>query len=178
VAAARAQSLFGILNIGDNLVIRLRREIAGFVGTLRRDRMSAIATDAREQYQVKAHGLDSAVASLSGGNQQKLAIAAAMTQRPSILVLEEPTRGVDVGAKRDIYLHMRRYAADGHAVVIFCTETTEVFEAAGRVHVMSDGRISSPLDVTHENVESLAADVTRLERHHVRDRVAVAASSA
>jgi ABC-type sugar transport system ATPase subunit len=178
VAADRAQSLFGNLSIGDNLVVRLFREITGLMGALRRDRMSAIAGDAREQYQVKSHGLDSAVTSLSGGNQQKLAIAAAMTQKPSILVLEEPTRGVDVGAKRDIYVHMRQYAGDGHAIVIFCTETTEVFEAAGRVHVMSDGRISAPLDVTHEDAESLAADVTRLERHHIRGREAVVASSA
>ena len=81
-------------------------------------------------------------------------------------MLEEPTRGVDVGSKREIYRLMREYASGGHAVIIFCTEVPEVFEAADLAYVVSDGRLSEPLVVTtFPDVEALARAVTRLERH-------------
>ncbi len=87
-------------------------------------------------------------------------------KRPEVLVLEEPTRGVDIGSKREIYRIMRSYAGDGHAVLIYCTEIPEVFEAADLVYVVSDGRLSDPLLVmNHPDVEALARAVTRLERH-------------
>ena len=83
-----------------------------------------------------------------------------------ILVLEEPTRGVDLLSKREIYRILREYANEGHAVIIFCTEVPEVFEAADLVYVMSEGRLSDPLIVLqHEDVETLARAITRLERH-------------
>ena len=170
VPADRSASLFGNMTIGENIVVRLGREIVGLGGGLRRDRMRTIAVDARERYQIKATSLSHRVSSLSGGNQQKLAIAEAMVQRPEVLVLEEPTRGVDIGSKREIYRHLRRYASDGHAIVMFCTETPELFEAADRVYVMSEGRLSRPLEVSaYGDVETLAASVTGLERHSRRE---------
>ena len=81
-------------------------------------------------------------------------------------MLEEPTRGVDIGSKREIYRLMREYASQGHAVIIYCTEVPEVFEAADLAYVVSDGRLSAPLLVmNHPDVEDLARAVTRLERH-------------
>jgi ABC-type sugar transport system ATPase subunit len=171
VGADRAAGLFGNLGVGDNLVVRLREEISGFAGTLQRAHMKEIALQAKDQYQIKAASLVHPVFSMSGGNQQKLAIAAAMAQRPTVLVLEEPTRGVDIGSKREIYKHLREYASRGQMIVMYCTEAPEVFEAADRVHVMSDGGISAPLTISaYHDVEELAADITRLERHHVRGR--------
>ncbi len=81
-------------------------------------------------------------------------------------MLEEPTRGVDIESKREIYGLMREYAREGHAVIIYCTEVPEAFEAADLVYVVSDGRLSDPLVVTdYPDVEVLARAVTRLERH-------------
>jgi ABC-type sugar transport system ATPase subunit len=115
---------------------------------------------------IKVNSVIQPVASLSGGNQQKVAIAAAVARQPHLLVLEEPTRGVDVGSKREIYRILREFAADAHSVVIFCTEVPEVFEVADRLHVVSDGRLSAPVTVaTFADVESLAAEITRLEQH-------------
>ncbi len=166
VSADRQASLFTNLTIGDNMVSRLNDEITARGGALRRGRMREIAHDLREQFQVKASSVHLPIRSLSGGNQQKVAIAAAIVKRPEVLVLEEPTRGVDVGSKREIYRLMRSYAADGHAVIIYCTEIPEVFEAADLVYVVSDGRLSDPLIVmNHDDVEALARAVTRLERH-------------
>ena len=166
VSADRQASLFTNLTIGDNMVSRLSHEISAGGGALRRGRMAQIARELREQFRVKAHSVDLPIRSLSGGNQQKVAIAAAIVKRPEVLVLEEPTRGVDVGSKREIYRLMRTYAGDGHAVIIYCTEVPEVFEAADLVYVVSDGRLSDPLMVmNYPDVEALARAVTRLERH-------------
>ncbi len=166
VSADRAASLFGNLSIADNMVSRLDREIATRGGALRRGRMAQVAGDLRARFGVKAGSLDRPINSLSGGNQQKVAISAAVVKGPKVLVLEEPTRGVDIASKREIYRILRALANEDHAVVMFCTEVPEVFEAADLAYVMSDGHISAPLVVTDfEDVEALARAITRLERH-------------
>jgi len=166
VSADRQASLFSNLTIGDNIVSRLNKQISRRGGVLRRGRMRAIAREVRETFQVKTTSVHLPILSLSGGNQQKVALAAAIVKRPEVLVLEEPTRGVDIGSKAEIYRLMREYARSGHAVVIYCTEATEVFEDADLAYVVSDGTLSEPILVmTHENVEGLAKAITRLERH-------------
>lgn len=166
VSADRQMSLFSNLSIGDNMVSRLSGEITRRGIALRRGRMHTIARALQERFRVKAASIHLPIRSLSGGNQQKVAIAAAIVKRPEVLVLEEPTRGVDVGSKREIYRLMREYASDRHAVIIYCTEVPEVFEAADIAYVVSDGRLSDPLVVmNYPDVETLARAVTRLERH-------------
>ena len=170
VSADRQTSLFFNLSIGENMVSRLGGEISAAGGTLRRGRMAHIANDLREQFRVKTHSLDQPIHSLSGGNQQKVAIAAAIIRRPEVLVLEEPTRGVDIGSKAEIYRLMREYARDGHAVIIYCTEVSEVFEAADLAYIVSEGRLSDPLVVMNfAEVKELARSITRLERHGMSD---------
>ncbi len=173
VSADRQASLFGNLTIGDNIVSRLTREITRAGGVLRRSHMHTIAQEARQSFQVKAQSVRLPIHSLSGGNQQKVAIAAAIVKRPEVLVLEEPTRGVDIGSKAEIYRLMREYARSGHAVIIYCTEPPEVFEAADFAYVVSDGKLSEPvLVMNYEDVESLAKAITRLERHSVEAKAA------
>jgi ABC-type sugar transport system ATPase subunit len=178
VSADRQASLFANLSIGENLVSRLSHEISAGGGVLHRGRMARIASQLREQFRVKAQHIDLPIRSLSGGNQQKVAIAAAIVKRPEVLVLEEPTRGVDIGSKREIYRLMRTYASEGHAVIIFCTEVPEVFEAADLVYVVSDGRLSDPLLVmNYPDVEAIAQAITRLERHGAALPVSASASA-
>jgi ABC-type sugar transport system ATPase subunit len=166
VAADRATSLFGNLSVGENLVIRMGDEISrgGFV--LRPRRMRTIAERLRNEFQVKAASTDIGVRSLSGGNQQKVAIASAVGRRPDVLVLEEPTRGVDISSKAEIYEILRGFAADGGTVLLFCTEVPEVYEVADLLHVVSSGRLSAPLDVAgFADMEALAKAVAALEVH-------------
>ena len=168
VSADRQASLFTNLSIGENIVSRLNEEISHARGLLRRGRMAEIGRETRDSFQIKAASIQLPIRSLSGGNQQKVALAAAIVKRPEVLVLEEPTRGVDIGSKAEIYRLMREYARSGHAVVIFCTEAPEVFEAADLAYVVSGGHLSAPITVAaHDDVESLAKAVTRLERHAV-----------
>ena len=179
VSADRQSSLFSNLSIGDNMVARLSSEIAARGGRLRRGRMVQIAHDLRNQFRVKAHSVHLPIRSLSCGNQQKVAIAAAIVKRPEVLVLEEPTRGVDIGSKGEIYRLMRAYAHEGHAVIIYCSEVPEVFEAADLAYVISEGRLSDPLVVMNfADVKELARSITRLERHGIVERQTPAAAPA
>jgi ABC-type sugar transport system ATPase subunit len=115
---------------------------------------------------VKARSIDQPIRSLSGGNQQKVAIAQAMAKRPLVLLLEEPTRGVDIQSKAEIYRLLEAYAAEGHAVVLFCTEALEAFEAADQVRVLSDGRLRGVIEVrAHASAEDLAAAIVQEEDH-------------
>jgi ABC-type sugar transport system ATPase subunit len=167
VPATRQFSLYGNFSVGENLVARLGvPTIAGPALALKKRRMREIAADAVRRFLVKTRTLTQSIRSLSGGNQQKVAIAQALACEPRLLLLEEPTRGVDVQSKREIYRLLHSFALAGNAVVMFCTEVLEVFEAADRVLVVSDGRLSPSLFVRdYADVEALATDVSRLERH-------------
>ena len=90
--------------------------------------------------------LETIPAALSGGNQQKLMFARALLAHPTVLIADEPTRGVDVGAKRDIYELMVGLAASGVAILLISNEIEEVLGLAHRVLVMRGGRVSAELD--------------------------------
>jgi ABC-type sugar transport system ATPase subunit len=164
VQSDRRAGLFFNLTVAENIVARLDREIAPRVGILSPGAIRSVAASWIDRMRVKTPRQTAAIGSLSGGNQQKAAIAAAMARRPPVLVLEEPTRGVDVRSKADIYRFLRDYAADGHAVVLYCTEVPEAFQAADRVVVLARGRVSEPLTVSDFGDEkALAAAIARLE---------------
>jgi ABC-type sugar transport system ATPase subunit len=166
VPATRQLSLYSNFSVGENLLVRLGSpEIAGFGGALKKRRMQRLAGDAVSRFLIKTRTTTQSVRSLSGGNQQKVAIAQALNCAPKLLLLEEPTRGVDIHSKSEIYRLLRDYADAGSSIVIFCTEVLEVYEAADRVRVVSGGALSPSLRVQdYDHVEQLATDITRLER--------------
>ena len=158
----RRAALFFNFTIGQNIVSRLWDPISDS-GLKSEKRARMIAFDWIRRMRIKARGPDSWARDLSGGNQQKVLIAAAMAPNPPVLILEEPTRGVDIGSKREIYLHLREYASDGAVVLLFCTELNEVFEVADRVYVMARGQLSAPRSVADFGDEKdLAVEVARL----------------
>jgi ribose transport system ATP-binding protein len=98
--------------------------------------------------------------SLSGGNQQKLLLAKILHPAPQVIVLDEPTRGVDVGAKRDIYFLIRRLAAEGRAVVVISSELIELIGLCDRIAVMRAGRLQTTLEPHQFTEEELIAHAT------------------
>ena len=168
VPATRQHSLYSNFSVGENLLVRLGRpEIASGGYLLKRRAMHELAKSAVRRFMVKANSTTQPIRSLSGGNQQKVAIAQALHCEPKLLLLEEPTRGVDIHSKAEIYRLLRDYADEGNAVVIFCTEVLEVYEAADTVRIAAEGRLSRPLDVSsYSHVEQLASDIIRLEGEH------------
>ncbi|MCY7417013.1 MAG: sugar ABC transporter ATP-binding protein [Chloroflexi bacterium] len=146
--ADRRGMLFANLTVGDNLVMRLGiPEIADPTGLMRPARASRVATGLVDRFRVRTQSVHAPLTSLSGGNQQKIAIAAAIGKRPAVLVLEEPTRGVDIVSKAEIYRILVEFARQGNGVLVFCTEVPEVHELADRVLVFEDGHPVRTLDV-------------------------------
>ncbi|HEQ60271.1 MAG TPA: sugar ABC transporter ATP-binding protein, partial [Firmicutes bacterium] len=90
-----------------------------------------------------AAGLDRPVETLSGGNQQKVVLAKWLETEPRILLLDEPTRGVDVGAKRDIYRLMDRWTGEGYAIVLITSEMPELLAMSDRIIVLHRGRVTA-----------------------------------
>ena len=113
-----------------------------------------------DEFGIRCNDLDAPASSLSGGNQQKLAIAKVLQPRPRVVVLDEPTRGVDVGAKRDIYFLIRRLADEGRGIVVVSSELVELIGLCHRVVVMRAGRVQTTLGADQLTEEELIAHVT------------------
>ena len=111
---------------------------------LRRERRHV--RDAMDRLRVKASSLGAAVESLSGGNQQKCLLARWLLARPKALLLDEPTRGVDVGAKAEIHAHLRRLAEEGIGVLMTSSELPELLAACDRILVLSGGRLTGTFE--------------------------------
>ena len=109
---------------------------------------------------IRTGSLDVRASSLSGGNQQKLSLAKVLQPKPRIVVLDEPTRGVDVGAKRDIYFLIQRLAREGLAVIVVSSELMELIGLAHRVAVMRAGHLVATLDADRLTEEELIAHAT------------------
>jgi ribose transport system ATP-binding protein len=111
------------------------------------DRAAARSANALvDRLRVQVTGLDQEVKNLSGGNQQKVVVAKNLTVQPSILLLDDPTVGVDIGAKREILMQVRELAATGHGIVLVSSEFAELSGVADRVLVMKDGQVRGVLD--------------------------------
>lgn len=117
-----------------------------------------------ESLQIRVGDVDAAVANLSGGNQQKVSVAKWLDTKPQVLILDEPTRGVDVGAKREIYNLIVELAREGLACVMISSEMPELIGICHRILVLREGRLMGELDqsaMTEENIMMLAAGVEK-----------------
>jgi ABC-type sugar transport system ATPase subunit len=142
-----------------NMTMSALRRISGsFITDEARE--FAVSTPLFERLRIKANSLSRAVGTLSGGNQQKVVLARCLLTEPRILFLDEPTRGIDVGAKQEIYFEIDRLAQSGLALVIISSELPEVLGLSDRVIVLHKGKVTG--EFTRENVtpEALMACAT------------------
>jgi ABC-type sugar transport system ATPase subunit len=119
--------------------------------------------EAITRFGIRARGPDQRVRELSGGNQQKVVLAKWMGTEPRILIMDEPTRGIDVGAKAEVHALMSRLAQQGLAVVMISSELPEVLGMSDRVLVMSRGRIVGEFDRAHATPDAVGAAMTRTD---------------
>jgi rhamnose transport system ATP-binding protein len=115
-------------------------------GTLNRHAETMLAADYTRRLGVRTHSLQTRVAVLSGGNQQKVALARWLATTPSVLILDEPTQGVDIGAKAEIHELITRLASEGAAILLISSELPEVIGMSDRVAVMAGGTIVRVLE--------------------------------
>lgn len=127
-----------------------------------------IATEAVENFNIRLANLEIRAVDLSGGNQQKLLLARWLAIKPRVLLLDEPTRGVDIGAKSEIYRIISDLAAQGIAVLMVSSELPEVVGMSDRVLVMREGRLVGELDgstgkeITQESIMAYATGASEV----------------
>lgn len=158
------QGLILSWEIGKNITLPNLRKYSR-KGWLNEKKEYEIAKALAEKVSVKANSIFDLVSSLSGGNQQKVAIAKLLTNDVDVIILDEPTKGVDVGAKYAIYEIINDLAAQGYAVVLVSSEMPEIIGLSDRIIVMKEGRISRELgrdEVTQEKILEAAMSVKKI----------------
>lgn len=155
----RANGIFGILNIRENTTISSLKkyQIGPF---LNKKKMKDTTEEYIKSLRVKTPNQETKISSLSGGNQQKVILARWLLTDPTVLLLDEPTRGIDVGAKYEIYQLILDLAKKGKTVIMVSSEMPELLGVCDKILVMSGGRLSGEVDAkttTQEEIMTLAA---------------------
>lgn len=152
----RAQALVPALSLKENMTLAYLGQYA-LARWLLRPRAEARAVDALvQQLGIRAAGLDQPVWQLSGGNQQKAVLGRLLLRTPKVLLLDEPTRGVDVATKAQIHAIIRRLAREGGAVVMVSSELDELLSVADRILVLHEGRVSGVVEASDASDELLS----------------------
>jgi ABC-type sugar transport system ATPase subunit len=126
----------------------------GFLN-LRRER--ALASEITDRLGVRTPSIEQEVNNLSGGNQQKVVIAKWLATKPRILILDEPTRGIDVGAKAEVHALMTRLARDGVSILMISSELPEILGMSDRILVMRQGRLTGEFSRAEASQEAIMA---------------------
>ncbi len=161
-------SLFAGLSIRINMSISQLPKLARGLW-IKRKKVNQITEDFVKKLNIHLADLDYPVSSLSGGNQQKTVIARWLAIRPKILILDEPTHGVDVGAKAEIYELIRELARSGISILLISSELPEVIAMADRAIVMHEKRITGILDRAHLTEENIMACATGIITGQLND---------
>jgi ABC-type sugar transport system ATPase subunit len=155
----KAEGIFPVLSIAENAALPSLDRFRGLLGMRNREMMGEVA-GAVGRMRTKLHSLRDPITSLSGGNQQKVIIARWLLKEARILLMDEPTRGIDVGAKYEIQAELRRLTEErGLSIVLISSEMEEVLDVADRILVMHMGRakgIRPAADATQESLLQLA----------------------
>ncbi|MDR1237220.1 MAG: sugar ABC transporter ATP-binding protein, partial [Propionibacteriaceae bacterium] len=141
----RNQGAITTLGVDENLILASLNRISSF-GVLNKAKMNNTVRQSIKNLDIKIARPEDTLGTLSGGNQQKVVIGKALNTEPKVLLLDEPTRGVDVGAKTQLYDLMRKLSNDGIAIVFVSSEAEELLEVCDRIVVLRNGRIEEELD--------------------------------
>jgi methyl-galactoside transport system ATP-binding protein len=156
----RGNGIFGCLSIKDNVGVSVYNKYltAGFV--LDHGKINKVVNDSIEKLSIKTPSMQEHISNLSGGNQQKVIVSRWLANDPDILIMDEPTRGIDVGAKHEIYEIMTDLAKQGKAIIMISSEMAELLGMSDRIYVMCNGKLRGEIteesDMTQEKVMSYA----------------------
>jgi ABC-type sugar transport system ATPase subunit len=156
----KARGIFPLMTTSANITLTFLRTFAR-VGLLAAGRERAAAVAAARDFDVRAARLTQPAATLSGGNQQKLLLARYLLKRRALVILDEPTRGVDVGARAEIYALMNRLTGGGLAILMISSDLPELIGMADRIVVMREGRTTGELGRAAATPEAVMALATR-----------------
>lgn len=150
----RATGIFGILSVLDNTVIVNQKDYAT-KGVLNDHKRHESAEQSNKELRTKTPNMAELIENLSGGNQQKVLLARWLLTNPDVLILDEPTRGIDVGAKFEIYTIIHKLAEAGKSIIMISSEMPELLGMSDRVMVMAEGKITGILNAEEANSVSV-----------------------
>ena len=149
---------YGLILIDDvkrNMTLSSLDSFSSKYGVLNKNEEIIAAEEYKRKINVKANSIEQVVGSLSGGNQQKVVLAKWILTHPDVLILDEPTRGIDVGAKYEIYCVINQLVAEGKSIIIISSEMPEILGMADRVYVVNEGEIAGELSKQEATQESI-----------------------
>jgi simple sugar transport system ATP-binding protein len=150
----KTEGIVGELTIRENIILALQAK-QGIAKPISRKRAIALSDEYIEKLSIKTPGQDQAIKNLSGGNQQKVLLARWLATEPELLMLDEPTRGIDIGAKAEIQKYVVQLAEGGMAVIFISSEIDEMLRCCNRMIVLRDKKIVGELsgaEITEEQI--------------------------
>ncbi|MBO4818691.1 MAG: sugar ABC transporter ATP-binding protein [Firmicutes bacterium] len=155
----RGSGILGVLSVADNISVASLKKYLKHNLYIDDSKVEQLVKDNVEKMNIKTPSSKTQIQSLSGGNQQKVLVGRWLANDPEVLILDEPTRGIDVGAKYEIYCIIEELAREGRAVIMISSEMDELIGMSDRIMVMCDGRVTGFVegeDMTQEKIMSLA----------------------
>ncbi len=159
----RGSGIMGVLSVADNISVASLNKYVDYGFVLNTKKIDELVEVNRQKMNIKTPSGKTLIQSLSGGNQQKVLIGRWLANDPEVLILDEPTRGIDVGAKYEIYCIIADLAKQGKSIIMISSEMGELIGMSDRIMVMCDGRITGFIDGKEANQENIMALATQFE---------------
>lgn len=148
------------------MTISALKSLSQVLGKIDGSKEEDIAKDFVKDMSIRTPSTEQIIKNLSGGNQQKVAIAKSLVTKPKVLILDEPTRGVDVGAKKEIYDIINRFKKEGMAIIIISSEIAEILGMSDRIMVMHEGKVTGIInrnDASQERIMRCAVGIEEVQ---------------
>ena len=159
----RGSGIMGVLSVADNISIASLDKYLDFGISINNRKVEQLVQDNVHKMNIKTPSSKTQIKSLSGGNQQKVLVGRWLANNPDVLILDEPTRGIDVGAKYEIYCIIEELAREGKSIIMISSEMGELIGMSDRIMVMCDGRVTGFVEGSEATQENIMALATQFE---------------
>ena len=168
----KGSGVFLDLSIAQNISVLNLDALTGRLGLIDSGTEAKLASDFARKLNIRMGSVDAPVSSLSGGNQQKVAIAKQLAVQPKVIVMDEPTRGIDVGAKSEIHTLLRELASSGIGIIVISSELPELLGLCDRVIVIREGTVAGELDAEAMSEEAVIRLASGVNAQNSQNRLA------
>ncbi len=159
----RGSGIMGVLSVADNISISSLNQYLDHGYFINGKKVEQLVQDNVKKMNIKTPSSKTLIKSLSGGNQQKVLVGRWLANNPDVLILDEPTRGIDVGAKYEIYCIIADLAKEGKSIIMISSEMSELIGMSDRIMVMCDGRVTGFIDGSEATQENIMTYATQFE---------------
>ncbi|HOK62704.1 MAG TPA: sugar ABC transporter ATP-binding protein [Soehngenia sp.] len=166
----KSEGLVLSMDVKSNITLSSLDKFKRAIG-LDKKKEERVSEDYRKKINIKTPSLTQKVKNLSGGNQQKVAIAKSLLTEPKVLILDEPTRGIDVGAKREIYDLLNSIKKEGHSVIMISSEMPEILGMSDRIIIMHEGKIKGELNKEEATSEKIMNYIIKEEEDRLEGKI-------